>query len=245
MNCSRSSWITRALCCTLKSRERAQSLTARTWGSALLLVIDLSHTIEPGMPVYPGDEPPELTTLFRVESSGFYERRLVLGSHTGTHMDAPAHMIAGGATLDHLPADKFTGPGLVLDVRGFAGQTVPLEFVQEQDLSGAEFVLLRSDWDARWGDESYFHDYPTLSPQAAAFLAGQGLKGIGVDVIGVDPTHPPAMDVHLALLNQGMIIVENLCGLGRIPNRGFNFCALPLKLKDADGSPLRAVAIID
>ncbi len=208
-------------------------------------VIDLSHVIEDGMPVFPGDNPPRLDTVCTVEQCGYCEHKLVMGSHTGTHMDAPAHMISGGACLDAMPVQRFAGPGRVVDIRQFSKERVPRDYLKAQDLDGAEFVLLHSGWDSRWGREAYFHDYPVLSAAAAQWLAGLGLKGLGLDMISPDPTHPPTAEIHQALLGAGMVLIENLCGLGELPPGGFTFCAQPLKLKNADGSPVRAVAILD
>jgi arylformamidase len=208
-------------------------------------VVDLSHVIEEGMPVFPGDAPPRLEAVCTVEQCGFYERKLVMGSHTGTHMDAPAHMISAGACLDAMPAERFAGPGRVVDVRQFNQKRVPLDYLEAQDLDGAEFVLLYSGWDSRWGRDAYFHDYPVLSIAAAKWLAGLGLKGLGLDMISADPAYPPEAEIHHALLGSGMVLIENLCGLDGLPASGFTFCAQPLKLKDADGSPVRAVAIMD
>ena len=206
-------------------------------------VIDLSHTIEEKMPVYPGDEAPVFNALGTVDKQGYYERRLILGSHTGTHMDAPAHMLLNAPTLDRIAADRFMGPGIIIDVRRFAGGRVPMQYMQEQVAGRPEFVLLYSGWDRHWGTEAYFHDYPVLDLDAARWLAGLGLKGLGVDMISVDFTHPAGTDVHHILLGAGVLIVENLCGLDKLDQKGFTFSALPLKLKNADGSPVRATAI--
>ena len=208
-------------------------------------VIDLSHFIEEGMPVYPGTEPPKIRAACTVAQCGFYERKLEMFSHTGTHMDAPVHMLEQGQTLDQYDVSNFLGHARLLDVSGFAGQRVPLEYVKERDLSGAGFVLLRSGWDRYWGQEAYFRDYPVLTLQAAEYLAGLGLKGLGVDMISVDPTEPPETGVHHTLFEAGMVLVENLCNLAWLPDyRPFMFSALPLKLKGADGSPLRVAALL-
>lgn len=210
-------------------------------------IVDLSHHIQADMPVYPGTDPPVIENICTVESCGFYERRLTIWSHTGTHMDAPAHMLADGARLDQLPVDHFVGPACVVDAAEFAGGQVPLEHLQKHRelIAPADFVLLRTGWDAHWGKQAYFSGYPVLSQEAARWLADQDLKGLGMDAISPDLTGPAEQPVHHILFARNMVSIENLTGLDQLPAGGFGFSCLPLKLQDADGSPLRAVAMLD
>jgi arylformamidase len=231
-------WTVPGFCYKLASREQSQELIMR--------VIDLSQVIEENMPVYPGTAQPVLDAACTVESCGFYERRLVVWSHTGTHMDAPAHILADGAMLDQMPAQSFVGRGCVVDTREFAGQEVSLEYLKEHGeiIKQADFMLLRTGWDAHWGKDAYYSGYAVLSNQAAKWLAGLGLKGMGMDCISPDGPEPTDYQVHKTLFAAGMVMIENLCKLDQLPQAGFWFSCLPLKLKDADGSPLRAVAMI-
>jgi kynurenine formamidase len=208
----------------------------------LVKVIDLTHLIQEAMPVYPGTEPPVLEPANTLERDGFREKKLHMYSHTGTHMDAPAHMIESGSTLDQRPADAFFGKAVKIDVRH-------LEIIERADLEpfldeGAEFVLLWTGWDTRWGTESYFNGFPTLSIDAAKWLADKPIKGVGVDAISVDSMAAVDFEVHMALLGHDKVLIENLCSLERLPQSCL-FSAMPLKLVDADGSPIRAYALLE
>lgn len=212
-------------------------------------LIDLSHFIEPGMPVYPGTEPPEIRQANTLETDGFREKRICMYSHTGTHMDAPAHILPGTDSLDSLALDRFTGRALVLDVSDRAGGTVGIDVLHPwmDALDNSDYLLLRSRWDRFWGEDAYFRGYPVLSEEAARWLAGLDLQGIGLDTISADPADDTELRVHRILLGAGMVIVENLTGLEKLPageSRGLRFMAMPLKIRDADGSPVRAAAFL-
>jgi kynurenine formamidase len=204
-------------------------------------VIDLTHLIEETMPVFPGTERPVLEPANTLERDGFREKKLHMVSHTGTHMDAPAHMLDHGATLDSMPASKFVGKALKIDARS-------LKVIERQDIESLltpeiEFIVLWTGWSQHWGTELYFGDFPALSRDAAVWLSSLALKGVGVDSISIDPMNSERFEVHLALLGKGMVLIENLRGLEDVP-QNFLLSALPLKLLDADGSPVRAVALI-
>jgi kynurenine formamidase len=115
---------------------------------------------------------------------------------------------------------------------------------REEDLRAADFLLLNTGWDGKWGSKGYFSGFPVLTPEAAEFLAESGLKGLGVDAVSVDPAGAEDLFVHRTLLGAGMLIVENLRGLGELPAFGFTFVCAPLPLSGADGAPVRALALV-
>ena len=150
-------------------------------------MLDLTHCITPEMPVYPGTEPPRLTSACTMEKDGFRETLLQMYSHTGTHMDAPAHMLPSGRTLDDFPAETFAGRGFVVDCRGAAEITLPMLRRQEEALGEAEFLLFCTGWDRYWGQPRYYEGFPCLTAEAAEYVASLGLKGVGEDSISLDP----------------------------------------------------------
>jgi arylformamidase len=167
-------------------------------------------------------------------------------THTGTHLDAPAHILNDGSTLEKLPIDAFVGQAAVIDVSGVTDRIEKSGLLHAaDDIAELDFVILRTGWESRWGDESYFSGFPTLSPDAAHWLTGWGLKGIGFDCISADPAETEDFDIHKIILGAGIIIIENLRGLDALPDATFRFAAFPLKLKDGDGSPVRAVGMWD
>ena len=208
-------------------------------------VLDLTHPIEETMPVFPGTEPPRLTRANTLERDGFRETLLCLYSHTGTHMDAPAHMLEEGATLDALSVDRFLGPALVVDVSDLRGASVTVQRLEphREALDRTAFLLLHTGWDRYWGQEAYFGPFPCLTPEAAAWLEPFPLKGVGADSISFDPMDSREFPVHHALLGRGLVLVENLTGLDRLPREGALFGAFPLRYVGADGAPVRAVGM--
>ena len=208
--------------------------------------IDLSHPIRENMPLYPGTPPVRIEQLRRIETDGYREKQITFTTHTGTHVDAPAHILENGKTLDQFPLSRFYGKGIVLDVRAFKGQSIPDEFLQAQNSwQSAEFVLFFTGFSARWGSEAYFKDFPVLSLEAADLLINKGkLKGVGFDAVSPDTMDSNDLPVHHKLLNAEKLIIENLNDLSLLLNKEFELSLFPLPVSDADGLPVRAVALL-
>ena len=209
-------------------------------------VIDLTHILSETMPVFPGTEPPVIADAFTIAKNGFAEKSLQFVSHTGTHIDAPGHILDGAVRLDGFSADRFLGPALVLDVSAVRGRHIEVSDLQpyQARLRSVEYALLHSDWAKHWGSADYFGAYPVLSPAAARWLAAFSLKGVGTDTISVDEVGSSALVVHRTLFAANLLIIENLTGLDALIGKDFFFSCLPLKIADGDGSPIRAVAIL-
>lgn len=210
-------------------------------------VIDLTQMINEKMPVYPGTEPPKLTVANTYEKDGFRETLLSFYSHTGTHMDAPFHIYADRASLDALPAEQFVGKALVIDCTDAGkGGVIGMEYIDKTAADKADFLLFRTGWDRYWGEEKYFGEYPVVSTEVCQYLLDSKKKGVGFDVIGIDPVSDGNLTRHKMLLSQReMVIIENLTNLDKVGAGLFTFAALPMKYQDADGAPVRAVAIIE
>ncbi|MEA3358621.1 MAG: cyclase family protein [Thermodesulfobacteriota bacterium] len=209
-------------------------------------IIDLSHPISPKMPVYPGSEPPVFINRYSIDDDGFLEKKITMYSHTGTHMDAPAHMIKGAKTLDQLPVEHFFGKAFIVDIVPKEKQPIGIdEFEPHQDLiKDSDFILLNTGFSQFWGSDSYFHNYPVLSSGAASWLSNFNLKGIGSDTISPDEIGATDSLIHKIFLSHNIVIIENLTNLNTLSGNPFTFSCFPLKIEQADGSPVRAVAII-
>ena len=208
-------------------------------------IIDLSHRIEPGMPVYPGTDAPVLERPFDLDKDGFAETKLSLMSHTGTHMDAPAHILDRGKTLDRMPISAFYGQGICIDATPEQMEIAAQDLTPYEDMiKTADFVLFRTGWSRLWGTAGYFEGYPVLSPEAAHRLSESGLKGVGFDTISADGPADTSFLIHGILLGKDMIIIENLANLDQLPRAGFFIACFPLHFVEADGSPVRAVAFV-
>lgn len=207
-------------------------------------ILDLTHLITESMPVFPGTPQPRLITEYTVANNGFMETRLDLLSHTGTHMDAPAHMLAQGITLDKMPASTFCGNAVCIDVSGVYDTIELGDLLQTGiDFTHVDFVVLHTDWSRFWGHPLYFSNFPVLTQEAAHYLVSCGLKGVAADSISFDKHDSVNYPVHHILLNANMVLIENLCNTALLPkDLVFWFAALPLNYIQADGSPVRAIA---
>jgi kynurenine formamidase len=204
-------------------------------------ITDLTHNIEEGMPVYPGTEPPEIKIATTVDNDGFEERLLTMFSHTGTHMDAPCHIVAGRKSLSDFDISDFTGKAVLIDVRDCKG-SIGVDTVEKyaDKLKDADFAVLFSGWDKLWGDVEYFDNFPVLTHESAQRLVSFGLKGIAMDMISIDPADTETFDNHKLVFNEDMLVVENLTKLENLPDV-FEISFFPLKIRGGDGSPVRAV----
>ncbi len=212
-------------------------------------IIDLTQKITADMPVYPGTEQPRLFVANTYEIDGFRETLLSFYSHTGTHMDAPFHLFGDRTPLDVLPVEQFVGKALVIDCRDAGeGDFIGMEYIEpvKDKADAADFLLFCTGWDKYWGEEQYFGGYPIVTMEVCQYLLDSGKKGVGFDVIGIDPISDAELTRHKMLLSQrDIVIIENLTNLDKIGGGLFTLAALPLKYQDADGAPVRAVAIID
>lgn len=210
-------------------------------------IIDLTHYISEDMPVYPGTDTPKLIEANTYEKDGFKETLMTMYTHTGTHMDPPAHLFEGKTTLDKFPIEQFVGRALVIDCSFLKeGDRIQMKHIDRNLADKAEFLLFYTGWEKYWGRQKFFGDYPYIDDQVVNYIIGQDKKGVGLDTIGIDPISDSNLTIHKRLFeNNDMVIIENLMNLDKIGKDLFIFIALPLKHIDADGSPIRAIAMIN
>lgn len=200
---------------------------------------DLTHRLDDSTPVYPGDPPVELRPHATHEADGYRVTRVSLGSHAGTHVDAPAHTEPDGATLDAFPPERFSFDARLVDLRArSAGARIGVDDLPSVD---CDLLVLRTGWDVHWGTDRYA-DHPALTPAAAAQCADEGYD-VGLDAPSPDPHGSADLPAHRALLGANRLLLENLTNLDDLPRR-FRLHAYPLALADADGAPVRAVAAV-
>lgn len=207
--------------------------------------IDLTQLIEPNMPVFPGTEQPEFEYPVSIEKDGFLETKLHMYSHTGTHMDAPAHLIEGKPYLNDMDITKYCGDAVLIDVEEGV-KIITLQHIKkyENEITKSDFVIIKTGWSKFWGKDEYFGDFPVLDTEATEWLVSKNLKGIGLDTISIDPVNSTKMPNHMIVLDKELIIIENLTNLSAIGSSSCKFFCFPLKFKNSDGSPIRAVAAI-
>jgi arylformamidase len=209
-------------------------------------VIDLSQLLTNQMPVFPGSESVDIHSISEIETGGFNELHLHISGHTGTHIDCGRHMINDGWSLSTTAPGKFFGKGLIIPCHLDDGGVINRDFLLQygEQIVKVDFVLFKTGWSKFWSTKRYFSGFPVPDIEAANYLAQFNLKGIGIDTPGFDPVDSNDYPVHVCLLSKQIILIENLTNLNNVPVGDFLFSCLPLKIKDGDGSPVRAVAIV-
>ncbi|AGX44178.1 cyclase family protein [Clostridium saccharobutylicum] len=208
-------------------------------------VNDLTHIISSNMPVFPGTEQPILEKVSTIEKDGFRESKITMCSHTGTHVDSPAHMLDDGNYLDELSIENFIGSAIIVD---FSNQNKNLIEISDfklydEKINQVDFIILKTGWSKYWGQSNYYKGFPSLSEECAKWLSKFNLKGIGIDAISIDSIESTTFPIHKILMKKNIIIIENLTNIDSIINESFILSIMPLKNKDADGSPVRAISI--
>ncbi|WP_416841016.1 cyclase family protein [Haloferax sp. DFSO52] len=206
-----------------------------------MTLVDLTRRVESDMPTYPGDPPVSVESHAEFDTDGYRVSRLELGTHTGTHVDAPAHTEPDGATLDAFSVEDFRVTTRLVDCRdaGANGLVSPDAIPTNLDPT-TDCLVFRTGWEAEWGTDR-MADHPALAPETGRWCAERGLA-VGIDALSPDPTGGDDVPVHHAVLGAGRFIVENLRGLDALPtDRPFELFVLPLRV-DADGAPARVVA---
>ncbi|MBR5720757.1 MAG: cyclase family protein [Bacteroidales bacterium] len=209
-------------------------------------IIDLSFVIENGIPTCgtPWHQTVKLEQMGTIDTVGRNTHSILLGSHTGTHMDAPYHFVKGGRTIESTPLETLCGPISVIDFSRFkAGDVVQYDDVK--DLKVTERMLFRFDWFKHWRTGDYYKAFPFFSEEAVSFLMANGIKLLAMDTPSPDDTkNINSIDSpnHKALLSKDIIIIEYLNNTDQIDlAKKHTLVALPLKLKGSDGSPSRVI----
>jgi arylformamidase len=210
-------------------------------------LLDLSHPLIHGQPSFPNDPELSITPHFTVAANKVNVSRISMGSHQGTHLDAPFHFYVDGKTIERMPLERFIGPATLVDLaprsRLKPKTPITLEMLRPHAKAfkpGARIVY-RTGWERNFGKAEFFTDFPTLNIDAAEWIASRRISLLGMDT----PTPSTSwLEVHLALLKRGteIVIVESLTNLSKLPKR-FTLMAFPLKFAGRDGSPVRAVAM--
>ncbi len=211
-------------------------------------LIDLTHTLETGMLVFPGDKPPSFNKVLTHQKDGTQVTAMSLETHNGTHIDCPLHFIENGKSTDTASPETFFGTAIMIDCREFgAGEEITVSHIKKAEIgwAGVSWVLIYTGWYENWGTKKYFDQYPVLSLEAAKFICEKKILGIGLDVISIDAINSTDYPVHNLVLGKGVFVLENLTNLELIDQDVFQIAAFPLKIKNGDGSPVRAVAILD
>ena len=196
--------------------------------------IDLSVEINETTPIYPGDPQTKITSAGDLKKDGYQDHYVSIGTHVGTHMDAPAHMIEHGGTLDQMPVDQFVGRGVYVPIK----KAFNLEALKLVEINKDDIVLFHTGQSESYKKLEYFENYPPIPEDIANYLVSKKVKMVGVDMCSVDYEPFP---IHKILLGNNILIVENLTNLDQLADKEFTVYALPIKLQ-IDGAPARVIA---
>jgi arylformamidase len=218
--------------------------------SSLSSFIDLSHTIEDGLVTYKGLPAPIICDyLSREKSRETYEAgtefqigKIEMVSNTGTYIDCPFHRYEHGKDLSQVAIEAFADiNGIVIHADYRKALAIDATFFKEKEIRGMA-ILVHTGWDIHWNTAEYFQDHPYLTEDAALYLQKCDVKLVGIDSLNIDNTQGKSRPVHSTLLASDILIVEHLCNLGKLPDEGFTFSALPPKFKGVGTFPVRAMA---
>jgi arylformamidase len=223
---------------------------------AAFRLIDLSHTVEDGMITYRGLPAPivcdflsrEASRALYAEGTEFHIGKIELVANTGTYVDSPFHRFADGADLSELPLSSLAElDGIVIRAHDADGRAIGPDLIAP-GLSGIDprgkAILVHTGWSRHWRTDRYFEGHPFLTAEAADFLVEEGVSLVGIDSYNIDDTDDGRRPVHTALLGAGIPIVEHMTGLEALPETGFRFSAVPVKVKGMGTFPVRAYAAV-
>jgi arylformamidase len=210
----------------------------------MLRLVDLSFDIYDHAPTFAGDPEVGVAEYCRIEDAGYNMTRLVMGTHTGTHVDAPFHFLGDGSTVDQIDLRRGFGPAWVLDfsAKGPNEEVAVAELAPyDKVIREGSRLIFRTGWDRVYPDPRYFSDMPALSLEGCRWLAERGVICVAIDTPSVNWADYEA--AHRSLLGAGVLIIESLRGLDRLRGGRVILAALPLRIRGRDGSPCRAVAL--
>ena len=209
--------------------------------------VDLTLEISKTTPIFPGSPSPQFLKWSTIKDDKYNLELLFLSSHTGTHLDAPYHFTEKGMKIHQIPVTRLIGKTILIKIKKLKNQEITkkdlLEFEQNNGkIQEFSSVIFFTDWQKNSKKKFFFTDNPGLSKSASEYLVSKKINLVGIDSPSIDLGRDSSFSVHKILSENNILIVENLANLEKIPVSTFDFIILPLKLKDATGSPVRAIA---
>jgi arylformamidase len=205
------------------------------------MIYDVTIPITSQMPVWPGDPPIRLTPKSHQSRDKTHTVRLTaieINSHTGTHMDAPFHMIDDGTRLEDFSLDVLTGRARVFEIPGV--RSLHRAELERLDWNGVERALFKTENSKHWQDGKFYEEFVYLEPDGAEFLVQKGLRLVGIDYLSIDKFRSESHPTHFVLMKRNIVIVEGL-NLNAVPPGDYTMVALPLNVQPADGAPARVI----
>lgn len=210
--------------------------------------VDLSHNLRNGMPIYPGDPSPSFEKYSTLQKDGVNLTKLTMGSHTGTHLDAPRHFIPDGIGIDQIPTGRLIGEAYVADLSkkpigsGITSQDLQREL--DGKVGKDDILVVYTGCSEHWGDAAITRGYTYLTGDSAEYLVSKEVRAVGIDFLSVERFNAPEPVAHKTLLGNGIFIIESLSkAVRQFGGKRILIICMPIKLQDGDGAPARVVAI--
>ncbi|MBS3921761.1 MAG: cyclase family protein [Nitrosarchaeum sp.] len=210
--------------------------------------LDLTLTISKSIPTFPDSPKPQFILWSTLKEDEYNLELLFLSSHTGTHLDAPYHFVKNGIKIHQIPLDRLVGNGILIKIKKGKNQSITKNDLilferKNGNIPKNSSIFFYTEWQKNLNYNYYFINNPGLSESAATYLVSKKINLVGIDSPSIDLGQDKHFKVHKILTKNNILIVENLSNLNKISSKQFDFVILPLKLKDATGSPVRAIAI--
>lgn len=225
-------------------------------------IVDLTHSIHPNIPIWPGDPPVEFETVSQIKTSGYFLRKFSMGEHSGTHMNAPNSFYSEGASIDSYPPQSLVVPAIAIDIRDKSlvnadyALTIDDVLTWEQEhrfIEPGNIIILYTGWQEKWADEVAFFNrddrgichFPGFSKSVTQFLLKErSIAGVGTDAHGVEPGQDESFAVNRLVLQRQLIVLENLANLHQLPAADIALVIGILRLLGGSGSPVSVLAFV-
>ncbi len=225
-------------------------------------IVDLTHSIHPNIPIWPGDPATEFATVSQIEPEGYFLRKFSMGEHSGTHMNAPNSFYSGGASIDSYLPQSLVMPAIAIDIRDKSlvnpDYSLTIDDVlnwehQHQFIEPGNMIILYTGWQEKWDNEGDFFNrddrgichFPGFSKSVTEFLLKERLiAGVGTDTHGVEPGQDESFDVNKLVLKEQRVVLENLANLDRLPAANITLVIGMLRLLGGSGSPVSVLAFV-
>ena len=213
-------------------------------------VIDLTLTISENIPTFPGSPKPNFINWENIKKDGYNLELLFLSTHTGTHIDAPYHFLKKGQKIHQITTKRLVTETVLIKIMKDSDQSITKTDIEKFEkkygkIDDGSTVIFHTGWQKNLEKKSYFLKNPGLAISAAKYLALKKINLVGIDSPSIDLGKDSKFSVHHILAKNGILIVENLVNLEKIHSEKFHLIVAPLKLKNATGSPVRAMALVD
>ena len=213
-------------------------------------LLDLTLTVSENIPTFPGSPQPSFVQDKNIKNDGYNSELLFLSSHTGTHLDAPYHFQEKGEKIHEISLKRLVSSAILVKSRKKGDQLITKTDIQKFEkkhgkIPSGSSIIFWTGWQKMIKNTSYFVRNPGLSTAAAKYLVSKKINLVGTDSPSIDLGKDKRFPVHHIFSKNNVLIVENLTNLEKIRSSKFHFVVLPLKLKGATGSPVRAIAFVE